>query len=172
MILRVRCIKNCKNALKHLKDDNKLLFRASSQAQKATDYILQRDENGVPKYLHNLLKTATNKTPGTTKKKATIRKEVAAMSAPEIEVDLSPIKEVTLTLPTKTATVVATSVATLQQNEIKEITTTNPVNAVDSAVQQTRATTLLQQKTIPLQQKINFVATKEPQVAITKDVME
>ena len=34
----------------NLKEDNRFFFRAASQAQKAADFILDRSENGIPKY--------------------------------------------------------------------------------------------------------------------------
>ncbi|PKH52415.1 hypothetical protein CXF68_17710 [Tenacibaculum sp. Bg11-29] len=148
-------IKNWESALKYLKDDNKLLFRASSQAQKATDFILQRDENGVPKYLHGLLKTV--------KKKVTRQKEVVGMNAPEIILDLPPIKEMILRLPPKQELLIATSsskIATkLQQEEFKEGTVQAPVNTVLPEVVAENKTPLLQQN--------NNVATK-PQQESTK----
>ncbi|PHS04364.1 MAG: hypothetical protein COA88_13610, partial [Kordia sp.] len=45
-----------KSVIDTLKEDNKAIFKAASQAQKAADYILQPDENGVPKYLKGLEK--------------------------------------------------------------------------------------------------------------------
>lgn len=150
-------IKNWKSALKHLKDDNKLIFRASSQAQKATDFILQRDENGIPKYLHGLLKTAKKKTPGITKKKTAGQKEVVGMYAPEIVVNLPPVKEVFLSLPPKQATIVAKPVATLQQNEKEEVVALSLVNTDVSEV-------IAENKRPLLQQNNNF-ATKNQQVA-------
>jgi|GEM_PF-466064 len=36
--------------LTHVKDDNKFFFRAASQAQKAVDFMLDRDQNGVAAY--------------------------------------------------------------------------------------------------------------------------
>jgi antirestriction protein ArdC len=36
--------------IKTLKKDNRYIFKAAAKSQKAADYILQRDQNGVPKY--------------------------------------------------------------------------------------------------------------------------
>jgi antirestriction protein ArdC len=47
-------IKNWNNALVHLKEDNKFIMRACTEAQKLTDFILQFDENGNPKYLKDI----------------------------------------------------------------------------------------------------------------------
>lgn len=48
-------IKNWYNVLlKILKEDNRFIFKASTQAQKAADFILQPDKNGVPKFLKEL----------------------------------------------------------------------------------------------------------------------
>ncbi|WP_299681147.1 zincin-like metallopeptidase domain-containing protein [uncultured Tenacibaculum sp.] len=49
-------LKNWKNALQFIKEDNKLILRASTTAQKAVDYILQRDAEGTPLYLKKLEK--------------------------------------------------------------------------------------------------------------------
>lgn len=54
-------LKNWKNALKHIEKDNKLILRASSAAQKATDYILQRDKEGTALYLKKLKKKISQK---------------------------------------------------------------------------------------------------------------
>lgn len=40
--------------LKQLEEDNRFFFRASSRAQEAADFILDRDSNGVPAYMKNL----------------------------------------------------------------------------------------------------------------------
>ncbi len=62
--------------LKILKEDNRFIFKASTQAQKAADFILQPDENGVAKYLKGLEKALKN-----TKKeeKASVDNEVSAI---------------------------------------------------------------------------------------------
>jgi len=39
-----------------MEKDNRFIFKASTKAQKAADFILQPDENGVPKYLKGLEK--------------------------------------------------------------------------------------------------------------------
>jgi len=49
-------LKGWNTVLTYLKDDNRFIFRAASAAQKATDFMLQPDENGVPKYLKGLEK--------------------------------------------------------------------------------------------------------------------
>lgn len=45
-----------KRLVDNMKEDNRFFFRASSQAQAAADYILERDKNGTPKYLSQELK--------------------------------------------------------------------------------------------------------------------
>ena len=40
-----------KRLVKLLKEDNRAIFKAAALAQKACDYILDRDKNGTPKYL-------------------------------------------------------------------------------------------------------------------------
>jgi len=47
---------------KNLKEDNRFFFRASSQAQKAVDYILDRDKEGIPKYQKGLKNESTRAT--------------------------------------------------------------------------------------------------------------
>jgi len=47
-------LKGWNEVLTHVKDDNRFVMRAASQAQKATDYILQPDADGNPKYLKTL----------------------------------------------------------------------------------------------------------------------
>jgi len=69
-----------KRLLKELKEDNRFFFHATSRAQKAADYILDRDSKGIPKYLTaakpKVVKTVrkkaikkTVKVPGTKKPK-------------------------------------------------------------------------------------------------------
>jgi antirestriction protein ArdC len=56
-------IKGWKNqVLKTLRNDNKAIFKASARAQKASDYILDKDSNGVPKYLKDFKKKPVEKT--------------------------------------------------------------------------------------------------------------
>ncbi|UOB18576.1 zincin-like metallopeptidase domain-containing protein [Abyssalbus ytuae] len=43
-----------KELLNQVKKDNKFIFKAASQAQKATDYILQAGPDGKPKYLKHI----------------------------------------------------------------------------------------------------------------------
>lgn len=52
-------LKNWNSALTHLKDDNKFIMKACTKAQELTDFVLQFDDNGTPKYLENLKKEAT-----------------------------------------------------------------------------------------------------------------
>src|SRR5574343_92943 len=47
-------LKNWNVALTNLKDDNKFIMRACTKAQELTDYILQFDDEGTPKYLKTL----------------------------------------------------------------------------------------------------------------------
>ncbi len=49
-------LKNWNTVLTSIKDDNKFIMRACTQAQKVADYILQFDANGNPKYLKHLKK--------------------------------------------------------------------------------------------------------------------
>ncbi|SFB72553.1 Antirestriction protein ArdC [Zunongwangia mangrovi] len=55
-------IKNWQNALPHLKKDNRLLMRSASAAQKATDFILNYDKEGIPKF-HKELENLKNSKP-------------------------------------------------------------------------------------------------------------
>lgn len=52
-------LKNWNSALTHLKDDNKFIMKACTKAQELTDFVIQFDDNGTPKYLENLKKEAT-----------------------------------------------------------------------------------------------------------------
>ncbi|MFY7671609.1 ArdC family protein [Tenacibaculum sp. MEBiC06402] len=54
-------IKGWKSVIKDIKKDNRLILRASSAAQKAADYILQRDKDGNPLYLKKLIKKLSQK---------------------------------------------------------------------------------------------------------------
>ncbi|MFL0136450.1 zincin-like metallopeptidase domain-containing protein [Tenacibaculum maritimum] len=95
-------IKGWKRALKHLKNDNKLLLKASSLAQKATDYILQRDENEIPKYLEAFTqKTIHKKT--VVNKKRKVRKEAIGMKGvdKEITLNIPKVEEIQIDLPVK-----------------------------------------------------------------------
>lgn len=47
-------LKGWKSALKHIKEDNRLLMRAASAGQKAAEFILQPDAEGNPKYLKEI----------------------------------------------------------------------------------------------------------------------
>lgn len=47
-------IKNWNGVLTHVKDDNKFIMRACTKAQELTDFILQFDDNGTPKYMETL----------------------------------------------------------------------------------------------------------------------
>ena len=49
-------LKSWNNALTHMADDNRFLMRAATQAQAATDFMLQPDKEGMPKYLKELEK--------------------------------------------------------------------------------------------------------------------
>lgn len=55
-----------KRLLNELEEDNKFIFRAASASQMATDFILDRDKKGVPKYLRvekKPIKTVEKPTP-------------------------------------------------------------------------------------------------------------
>lgn len=47
-------LKNWNNAITYIKEDAKFVMRACTKAQELTDFILQFDENGMPKYLNDL----------------------------------------------------------------------------------------------------------------------
>lgn len=66
-------LKNWQNALKHLKKDNRLLMRAASAAQKAADFVLNLDADGVPAFEKQLSK-ATFKKETPTKKETPVKK--------------------------------------------------------------------------------------------------
>jgi antirestriction protein ArdC len=54
-------LKGWKSVIEDIKKDNRLILRASSAAQKATDYILQRDKEGTPLYLKKMKKDLSKK---------------------------------------------------------------------------------------------------------------
>lgn len=47
-------LKNWNGVLTHLKDDNKFIMRACTEAQKLTDFVLQFNADGMPKYMETL----------------------------------------------------------------------------------------------------------------------
>lgn len=70
-----------KELLAIVKKDNRFFFRAASKAQAAADFMLQKDADGVPKYLKNFkpevkkeAKTKTSKTTGTKSKLIPLKK--------------------------------------------------------------------------------------------------
>lgn len=50
-------LKNWNAALTHIKDDNKFIMRASTEAQKVADFVLQFDDKGNPLYFKDLIDT-------------------------------------------------------------------------------------------------------------------
>lgn len=80
-------LKNWNSALTHIKEDNKFIMRACTEAQKLTDFILQFDDNGNPLYFKDIavldkskkeaqtLKKTTNKTLPRKKKTVPINNE-------------------------------------------------------------------------------------------------
>ncbi|QEE49598.1 DUF1738 domain-containing protein [Flavobacterium alkalisoli] len=54
-------LKSWNNRLTHLQDDNRFLMRAATQAQAATDYLLQYNSAGEPKYFEDLKQAAKEK---------------------------------------------------------------------------------------------------------------
>lgn len=69
-------LKSWNSSLTHIKDDNRFIMRAATQAQKVADYVLQYDAKGDPAYFADLKKTIeAKKTKKTVKPKA---KKVAA----------------------------------------------------------------------------------------------
>lgn len=71
-------LKNWNSALTHLKDDNRFIMRAATQAQKAADFVLQYDAKGDPVYFADLKKTIEAKKT----KKAATKKTVNAPTPP------------------------------------------------------------------------------------------
>ncbi len=63
-------IKNWNNILTRAKDDNRFIMRAASAAQKAADYILDRDNDGVPAYRKSLESVVTQNEDKKTKSKS------------------------------------------------------------------------------------------------------
>lgn len=59
-----------KSVVKLLREDNKAIFKAAGQAQKAADYILDRDEKGDPKFYKDLDKKTKPKAKKQSKKDA------------------------------------------------------------------------------------------------------
>jgi antirestriction protein ArdC/KaiC/GvpD/RAD55 family RecA-like ATPase len=47
-------LKNWNGALTHIKDDNRFIMRACTKAQELTDFVLNLDENGEPKYRNDI----------------------------------------------------------------------------------------------------------------------
>lgn len=65
-------LKNWNSALTHIKDDNKFIMRACTEAQKVADFVLQFDKNGNPKYLKDLKAKIS---PTKANKNASVKKE-------------------------------------------------------------------------------------------------
>ncbi|WP_395043172.1 zincin-like metallopeptidase domain-containing protein [Flavobacterium sp.] len=66
-------LKNWNSALTHIQNDNKFIFRASSLAQKLSDYILQFDKKGNPLYFKDIKITPVKKTSRVQFKKQTVK---------------------------------------------------------------------------------------------------
>ena len=64
-------LKNWQLALQFMGEDNKLLMRSASQAQKAADYLLQVDNNNTPKFYKELTKKSEKLVVQKTKKPIT-----------------------------------------------------------------------------------------------------
>ncbi|CAL2104487.1 conserved protein of unknown function [Tenacibaculum sp. 190130A14a] len=107
-------IKHWKGVLPNLKKDNRLLFNASKDAQKASDYILQRDENGEPKYLKKFTKKFNAKKSTNSNKKDVV---AAGMNGEAVTVTLPSIKKVSVNLPERTGTVATTGAIKMQQSK-------------------------------------------------------
>lgn len=74
---------NWKNALKHLKADNRLLMRAASEAQKAADFVLDLNEKGEAAHLKELQKIVEQKEQARVEEKAQQAKEAKAKAIDE-----------------------------------------------------------------------------------------
>ena len=87
-------LKNWNRALTHAKDDNKFIMRACTQAQKASDFVLQPDKEGNPKYLKDI-KPTKKVEPKEKKKKATTtksKKVVKKLKNPKTTKKITPKK--------------------------------------------------------------------------------
>lgn len=92
-------LKNWTGALKHLKKDNRLLMRAASKAQAATDFVLNLDPEGVPKYIKDLEKEKLQEDKGAfakaKKEKKELPKKVTTKKQKKKAQDPTPKKVVT-----------------------------------------------------------------------------
>lgn len=78
-------LKNWQLALQFMGEDNKLLMRSATQAQKAVDYLLQVDENNTPKFYKELTGKTTKPTPKKRKKTAPKKTVVKPLAKPNIK---------------------------------------------------------------------------------------
>ena len=84
-----------------LKDDNKAIFKAAGAAQKAADYILDRDAKGVPAYLKDVVKAEKGKIiPKKESKNKSVATEKGKLSSKytyeRFTADLPPLKTIEL----------------------------------------------------------------------------
>lgn len=95
-------IKGWKNKVVNiLKDDNKAIFKAAGAAQKAADYILDRDAKGVPAYLKDVVKAEKGKIiPKKESKNKSVATEKGKLSSKytyeRFTADLPPLKTIEL----------------------------------------------------------------------------
>lgn len=86
-------IKNWHNVLGIIKEDNRFLMRAASDAQRATDFILQPDKEGVPLYLKELTeKTKPTESVGVATTKKTRGAKVDKSN--EVKVNLKALEKI------------------------------------------------------------------------------
>ena len=74
-------LKSWNRSLVHLKADNKFLFRASTQAQKLADFVLQPDAKGQPLFYKDLKKNEVKPVKKTPVKKTTLAREYEQIKA-------------------------------------------------------------------------------------------
>lgn len=87
-------LKNWHNVLGIIEEDNKFIMRAASDAQRAADFILQPDEEGVPLFLKKLAKNEkAEKKTGNEAKKSELKEETQTTKIFEIIKDYQAGKE-------------------------------------------------------------------------------
>lgn len=82
-----------RNLVNSIQDDNKFFFRACGMAEKASEFMLQRNKMGVPKYLKQLLQKSAAKKQDRPPARSRIKsvKQVASMGNLEVPEPISPV---------------------------------------------------------------------------------
>lgn len=82
-------LKNWNSVLTHLKDDNKFIMRASTEAQKVADFVLQFDDKGNPLYFKDLETPVQPKKEKVSKTTTKVSKTSAKVESTQLELQLS-----------------------------------------------------------------------------------